>query len=33
MPRYVKNESEYRKVDFEWAKIKAAMKRRKESRK
>ncbi|HKU22197.1 MAG TPA: CopG family antitoxin [Terriglobales bacterium] len=33
MSRYVKNESEYRKVDFEPAKIKAAMKRRKESRK
>jgi predicted DNA binding CopG/RHH family protein len=27
MPRYVKNESEYRRVSFEPAKIKAAMKR------
>ena len=33
MHRYAKNESEYRRVDFESAKIKAAMKRRKESRK
>ena len=33
MPRYVKNESEYGKVSFESVKIKAAMKRRKESRK
>lgn len=33
MRRYVKNKSEYRKVDFESAKIKAAMQRRKESRK
>ena len=27
MPRYVKNESEYRRVSFESSKIKAAMKR------
>jgi predicted DNA binding CopG/RHH family protein len=33
MPRHMKNESEYGKLDFESAKIKAAMKRRKESRK
>ena len=33
MPRYVKNESEYRRVRFESAKIKAAMKRAGESRK
>ena len=33
MPRYVKNESEYRRVRFESAKIKAAKKRASESRK
>jgi predicted DNA binding CopG/RHH family protein len=33
MRRYVKNEAEYRKVEFDSAKIKAAMKRQKASRK
>jgi predicted DNA binding CopG/RHH family protein len=33
MPRYVKNESEYRQVSFESTKIKAAMKRANASRK
>ena len=33
MPRYVKNESEYRRVSFESKKIRAAMKRATASRK
>ena len=33
MPRYVRNESEYRQVSFDSAKIEAAMKRRRSSRK
>ncbi len=33
MPRYVKNESEYRQVNFESGKIKAAMKRARAFRK
>ena len=33
MSRFVKNESEYRKVSFESARIRAAMKRAKEHRK
>lgn len=33
MSRYVKNESEYKKVGFESARIKAAMKRARASRK
>lgn len=33
MPRYVKNESEYNKLSFESAKIRAAMKRTKAARK
>ncbi len=33
MPRYVKNESEYRRVRFESGKIKAAMKRTRAARK
>lgn len=33
MSRYVKNESEYKKVGFESARIKAAMKRARTSRK
>lgn len=33
MPRYVKNESEYRRISFESKKIKAAMKRTSADRK
>ncbi len=33
MPRYVKNDSDYRRVSFESGKIKAAMKRARASRK
>ena len=33
MPRYVKNESRYRKVSFESSKIRAAMQRARTSRK
>jgi len=33
MPRYVKNESDYKRVSFESKKIKAAMRRAKASRK